>query len=320
MEISRPWAGTTVGDAGPYTAPHWWDVWQSMGGGSGALTGAGNRGVLGEVPGKLGVSYVAPNTLHVAAGAALIDGLFYCNDSIFSATVTSASAGQVRDDRLVVRKYFSGLIQTARITLLPGAEAATPGPGTPPALIQDTTRQTYWDLPLARISITELGVITVTDERMYASPAGRSTLVNVVYGYDNTHAFVLPVLASVQIPNDAQSHITAAIVVIPQGAGKAWISPIIGNAGAGGNVYVQYGSTAGRPGADPPVGLTTTTGYRALAAAGGGVFTKLPALDLMAGGFAAGDVLFITFDRDATNLADTVEGSIMMYGWELELQ
>lgn len=164
-EISRPWAGTTIGDAGPYTAPHWWDVWQAMIGGSGALCGTGNKGVFSGVGGDLAVSYVAPNTLHVEIGSALVDGLFYNNDAVFSATMSSATAGNVRDDRLVVRKYFSGLIQTARITLLPGSEAASPGPGTPPALVQDTTRQTHWDLPLARVSISELGVITVTDER-----------------------------------------------------------------------------------------------------------------------------------------------------------
>lgn len=164
-EISRPWAGTTIGDAGPYTAPHWWDVWQSMMNSSGALSGVGNLGVLSNVSGLLAVSYTAPNTLHVAAGAAMIDGLFYRNDAVVSVNMASASAGNVRDDRLVVRKSFSGLTQTARVTLVPGSEAASPGPGTPPALVQDTTRQTYWDLPLARVSVTELGVITVTDER-----------------------------------------------------------------------------------------------------------------------------------------------------------
>lgn len=164
-EISRPWSGTTVGDAGPYTAINWWDVWQSLCAGSGSLGGSGNKGVFWNIPGQLEVTYVSPNFLSVAAGAALIDGLFYNNTAAYSATVTSASAGNVRDDRLVVRKYFSGAIQTARIVLLPGSEAASPGPGTPPALTQDATRITYWDLPLARVSIADNGVITLTDER-----------------------------------------------------------------------------------------------------------------------------------------------------------
>lgn len=166
-EISRPWGGTTVGDAGPYNAPNWWDVWQAMCHSNGAVRGAGNRGVFSDISGYLQVSYLGPNFLRVASGAAMIDGLFYQNTANYDVTVTSASAGNVRDDRLVVRKYFSGSNQTARIVLLPGSEAASPGPGTPPALTQDVSRITYWDLPLARVSVADTGVITLTNEREF---------------------------------------------------------------------------------------------------------------------------------------------------------
>lgn len=211
-EISRPWAGTTVGDAGPYSAGNWWDAWQSMMGGSGALAGAGSKGVLFGVPGQLRVSYVAANTLHVEAGAAMVDGLFYRNDAVFSATVSSATAGNVRDDRLVIRKYFSGLIQTARIALVAGSEAASPGPGTPPALTQDTSRQTYWDLPLARVSITDAGIITVTDEREFVGgEAGMVKIAEVTISpVDATYTFTnipqgfkhLKLMASGRNPDD----------------------------------------------------------------------------------------------------------------------
>jgi hypothetical protein len=142
-----------------------------LSGGDGALSGVGNKGIFANVPGLLAVTYVGPNFLSVAAGAAMVDGLYYENDAAISCTVTSATAGKVRDDRLVIRKYFNTTLQNARLVLLPGSEVASPGPGTPPALTQDTTRTTYWDMPLARVSIADDGVITLTDEREYCTPA-----------------------------------------------------------------------------------------------------------------------------------------------------
>lgn len=177
-QTSRPWAGTTVGDAGPYTAPHWWNVWQAMSGGNGALGGVGNKGVFYNVPGLLAVTYVGPNFLSVAAGAAMIDGLYYENDAAISCTVTSATSGNVRDDRLVIRKYFNTATQNARLVLLPGSEVASPGPGTPPSLTQDVTRTTYWDIPLARVSVADNGVMTLTDEREYVTPVPGMVLLS----------------------------------------------------------------------------------------------------------------------------------------------
>lgn len=170
-EISRPWAGTTIGDAGPYTAPNWWDVWQAMMGSNGALIGAGNKGIFPAIGDAFVLTYPGPNFLTVGTGAAMVDGLFYRNDAAKSVTVTSATAGNVRDDRLVIRKYFAADNQTARIVLLPGSEVASPGPGTPPALTQDVNRLTYWDIPLSRVSIADTGVITLTDEREFIPTA-----------------------------------------------------------------------------------------------------------------------------------------------------
>jgi len=184
-QTSRPWAGRTIGDAGPYTHENWWDVWQAMQGGSGALAGVGNIGVFYSIPNRLAPTSVANNSVTIASGAALVDGLFYDNTAPVTFSIPSATAGNERDDRIVIRKIFSGVVQTARLLLLTGSEVASPGPGTPPALTQDVARATYWDLPLARINVTDGGVITITDEREYIGLVQKSVQVDVhgLYNY-----------------------------------------------------------------------------------------------------------------------------------------
>ncbi len=190
-QYSRPWAGTTIGDAGPYTAPHWWDVWQAFMKSSGAKVGTGNLGIFYVIPGRLAVTSPAINTISVAVGAALVDGLYYESTAAETFTVPNATAGQVRDDRIVVRKTFSGATQTCRLVLLTGSEAPSPGPGTPPVLTQDTIRSTFWDLPLYRVSVTDAGVITLTDEREYVDVAQKSEYFPFEYGYSITGAVEL---------------------------------------------------------------------------------------------------------------------------------
>lgn len=326
-EISRPWAGTTVGDAGPYTAQHWWDVWQAMQAGSGALCGAGNAGVFASVPGCLSVTYSSPNTLHVDAGAAMLDGLYYRSDYTASIHVTSASAGNVRNDRVVVRKQFGGA-QTARLALLTGSEAASPGPGTPPAIVQDTLRQTYWDIPLAQISITELGVITVTDERGYADAYYKRALVPVFKVMDvsrapvfdpdtiaHSYAWLLNGVERIMMgvtwfPSDlAVGDVGVKAVIMSD------ISPLSGNA------LFAYGMSR-RPGLSGGVGYSTYAGGYVgypIANAPGITNTYHVTIGEMISSLGAGpgDIVSFEFHRDAFNPVDTCEGALEFYGWLL---
>lgn len=169
-EISRPWAGTTIGDAGPYTAKDWWDIWQFMQKANGRLTlSTLNNGVYyAGSAGKLAGSVPGANTFRISAGAAMVDGAFYYNDANVDINVPSATAGNVRNDRIVLRKSFNSAVQTVRIVRVAGGQAATPGPGTPTALVKDTTGVTYWEVPLYQVQVSDAGIVTVyADEREY---------------------------------------------------------------------------------------------------------------------------------------------------------
>lgn len=227
-QISRPWAGTSIGDAGPYTAAQWWDVWQSLVGGSGALIGAGGVGVFYRVPGRLAPTSAGNNSASIAAGAALVDGLYYSNSAAVGFVIPSAAGGKVRADRIVIRKSFSGAVQIARLVLLTGAEVATPGPATPPALTQDTTRVTFWDEPIATFSVTDGGVITVTDERAWVDVSARSVVVPGVIAYDETAlARVFSDLYGVVMPVDSDVRSDGLLLSIPSDYASTPILSII---------------------------------------------------------------------------------------------
>lgn len=340
-QISRPWPGTTVGDAGPYTAPHWWDVWQSMMHGSGALSGAGYRGVFACIPGRLKVTYVGPNFLNVAAGAALLDGLYYENDDDYSVTVSSATAGNVRDDRLIIRKYFAGNIQTCRLVLLPGGEAASPGPGTPPELIQDTARLTYWDIPLARVRVQDNGVMTVIDERCYVeTDLVRFIPISIGVNTDIAPGNVeLPFIIAtgeapspyMNLPDGANCTVRSYGFILPPKLGG--VSPLIYP------VLFAYSSEAHPPGSDVDIYSFSAIGVLTIGKStpldnpltgtlyepNPYVYTAVPlvtndwnfgtAIDPYAVGAVEGDVVHVEFYRAGGNALDTLDQIASMAGW-----
>lgn len=152
-ELSRPWAGITTGDAGPYTDQHWSDIWEAMFGRKSA-----NMGVLKNVPSELIVTNTS-SPVGVAAGAAIVNGTWYESTAGESITVPTPGAS-TRIDRIVLRKSWAA--QTVRLTRIAGVEG-----GAAPALVQ--VDGTTWDIPLANVSITTGGVITVIDTREFCS-------------------------------------------------------------------------------------------------------------------------------------------------------
>jgi hypothetical protein len=151
-EISFFWAGTVTGDKGPYSDDQYSDIQRKLFTSDRAMQGilrfANQLAVTG------GTSPIAVNT-----GAAIVDGKFYENDASLNVVIPTP-VGATRIDRIVLRKDFAG--QTVRITRIAGSEG-----GGAPALVQ--TDGTTWDIPLAQVSITTGGVITVTDERVFIS-------------------------------------------------------------------------------------------------------------------------------------------------------
>lgn len=162
-ERSRPWSGTVTGDAGPYTDDQWTDVWATLLGPTVATEGV----FIGQLDDFL-LSSIVASPISVERGRALVDGTWYESDADESVVVTTPGANP-RIDRLVLRKDWA--LQTIRLTLVGGAEAASP---VPPALVQ--IDGTTWDLPLHQIRITTGGVINhERDDRVFLGqyePAG----------------------------------------------------------------------------------------------------------------------------------------------------
>lgn len=154
-ELSFPWGGIILGDAvqAPYTDDAWSDLWR--------LVFTTDRTVEGVIRSYLNTLQVSGTSspLNVATGAAVVDGKIYINSGAVALAV-STPGGATRLDYVVLRKDWAA--QTVRITLIAGVEG-----GGAPALTQ--VDGTTWDIPLALLSTTVGGVITVTDERNYAN-------------------------------------------------------------------------------------------------------------------------------------------------------
>lgn len=166
-ETSLPWDGDTggtpaaAGDAGPYTAGAWDDMYAS----------AFGDGVLPGVGGELAVSGTS-SPVAVAAGAAFVNGKFYKNSASLNVVVPTPTSA-TRIDRIVLRADYTA--QTVRIVRKAGAE----GTGNPPALTQSDG--VTWEISLAQVSITTAGVVTVTSERTAADQGRLPGEITIMY-------------------------------------------------------------------------------------------------------------------------------------------
>lgn len=189
-QFSYPWPGVAPADgvdAGPYTAAQWWERVVALLSSSGTAHGAAlvtdigreNIGVLVKVGNLLAVTNPANHDIQIDTGVALVDGAVVYNDAALTLTIPLPVANP-RIDRIVIRKNYTAAqydpagdagdeevpAYTARITRLVGVENAIP---VAPALTQDATRATYWDIPLAQFQLSVGGVVTgLTSETEYA--------------------------------------------------------------------------------------------------------------------------------------------------------
>lgn len=162
-EISRLWetaTGTGDSDTGGIEDDDWFQIFRSF------FTRTSNLGgVAPDFQNELAVTGTS-SPVSVNTGAALVYGIPYFNSA--SVTVAIATpASSTRVDRIVLRASYAA--QTVRITRIAGTEGA----GTP-AMTQSAG--TTWDIPLANVSITTGGVITVTDAREWLLGIGDSTV------------------------------------------------------------------------------------------------------------------------------------------------
>lgn len=150
-ESSLPWAGTTVGDAGPYTDDAWSDMYSKLFQSDRTL-----QGPIFGLLGQLAVTNPAGTTFRIASGYAIVDGKVYTN----TANVDLAGAVPASGSNfytIVLRKNFTA--QTVRLALL------GPDVSAPPAVTQ--TDGTTWEIAIATAEITDAAAVTITDVRSF---------------------------------------------------------------------------------------------------------------------------------------------------------
>lgn len=120
------------------------------------VSGGNEGGVNPNYLNGLAVSGSA-SPVTIATGAAHVYGFPYVSDGAVNVAVPTPSSA-TRVDRIVLRVNWAA--QTVRVTRIGGAEG-----GGAPNLVQ--TPGTTYDIPLAQVSITTGGVVSVTDQRVF---------------------------------------------------------------------------------------------------------------------------------------------------------
>lgn len=170
-QYSTPWDGTSIGDAGPYSAADWQQIWKLLFHGeradSGVLIDSGGVGAFG-----LQVTQSTPTgtSIDVLPGAALVQGAWYYSDDTETLAIAANASGNPRIDTIILRADYPA--QTVRVAVLQGTPAASP---TPPALTQ--VAGVMWEIPLADIAVAN-GFISILD----ANITPRANWVNAADG------------------------------------------------------------------------------------------------------------------------------------------
>lgn len=150
-EKSMLWATSTSGDGtAAYTETESTRLFKHLVGGSPAT-----EGVLFEVENGLVVTG-GTSPLSVDTGSAFVNGYFYWNTAPVNQVVPTPIVGTT-GHRVVLRVNYSA--KTVRIALI----SSTDGISAYPALTQ--TDGVTWEIPLANLSITTGGIITLVDAR-----------------------------------------------------------------------------------------------------------------------------------------------------------
>lgn len=122
---------------------------------------SGYEGVSPGYRSELAPSSTGANNVRIAAGGALVDGKWYDNDANIDKTIDSATAGNTRIDRVVVRCTWADY--HAEVYVITGTNSGSP---TAPAIA--STSGTSYDIQICQVLVDEGGVITITDERKWA--------------------------------------------------------------------------------------------------------------------------------------------------------
>lgn len=127
------------------------------------------QGVLVGNAGELAVTGTS-SPVSVNTGAAVVYGFIYRNTTASGVAIPTPVVGTT-GHTIALRADYAA--HTVRITRISSAD----GVATPPALTQ--IANTTWDIPLATLTITTGGVITVTDARSFAHFASMVATENI---------------------------------------------------------------------------------------------------------------------------------------------
>lgn len=167
-ETSRPWQSTSPGDAGPYNASNWQQLYRSALGLAASRANVGvllGSGVQPNDPLRVQAKGVPTTSIDVLAGSALVQGVLYISTATVSFVIAANSSGNPRIDTVILRADYA--LQTVRLMVLQGTPAASPSA---PALTQSTN--VMWDIPLADIAVANAFVsITNANITRRAEPA-----------------------------------------------------------------------------------------------------------------------------------------------------
>lgn len=226
-ERSQAWTTNNTGD-GPtagYSAANFSQFIRET-----FMTNPATEGVLYGIGNNLAVSGTS-SPVAVNTGAALVYGFYYTNDASVNVTI-STPATSTRVDVIVLRVSWAA--QTVRITRVAGTEGAGV-----PSITQ--VANTTWDIPLANVSITTGGVITVTDRRTYVKHPG-------VYGWLTAALTVNDNLTVTKSNNGSYNEIA--------------VSNTSNTAGS----YARFNAAVGGASADDPLMTWSITGVQTWAA------------------------------------------------------
>ena len=157
-ETSRPWTGTSPGDAGAYSAAQWQALHQNLIGlgasrpNVGVLLGTGTQPTE---PLRVQAQGTPSTSVDILAGSAMVQGIGYFNSATVSKTIAANASGNPRIDTIILRADYA--LQTVRLAVLQGTPAASP---VAPSLTQSAN--VMWEIPLADIAVAN-GFVSITN-------------------------------------------------------------------------------------------------------------------------------------------------------------
>lgn len=147
---SIPWGGTTVGDAGPYSADQWAEVWSAV-----FTSDATEEGVIPVNGLELACSYPGGNIVRVGAGRAIVAGRFYANTADVDLAIAFPGSGS-NFYTVVLRADITA--QTVRLDIL------GPDVSSPPAVTQNVTT---FEIEIYTVEAQSGMSCIITDKRVY---------------------------------------------------------------------------------------------------------------------------------------------------------